>query len=512
MKPLESMQSALMRSSRVFVWSATACGLFVLLAFFVAVDYDFYRRTLGMSEQVATNVAALTGQDIARNIELYDLSIQSVAEGVTDPDILYQEPGLRQKILFDKSATAPGLGALVALDENGDVFMDAISEHPRAGNFADRDYFVAHRNATHDLGLFISRPFTARRQGKELSISFSRRINKPDGSFGGLVSGSMRVSFFERLFDKVSMDQADAIVLLRDDGVLLAHNKAVVAEVGADWHAAPVFAHLAGRTQGIFSSERSMDGAARIFAFQRVDKLPLVLVVGMPTHRVLGPWWIKTLVLSGIFAIMAGSVLILMRMLDSELRRRAAAEMAAEQLARIDGLTKLSNRRWFDEELSRKWARAARDRRPISLLMIDVDYFKPFNDTYGHQEGDRVLKAIADVIGETVKRPDDIAARYGGEEFVVLLPDTDQSGANRIAAAICARVRQLRLDHDMSEHKIVTVSVGVATLTPHSGIPQSALVHDADVALYGAKGDGRNTVRVHSVVPTGFDSRISRAS
>ncbi len=126
MKLLEFSRFALMRSSRAFVWSATACGLIVLFAFFAAVGYDFYRTTLSMNKQVATNVAALAAQDIARNIALYDLSIQSVVEGIADPDILYQEPGLRQKILFDKSATAPGLGTLAALDEKGDIFLDLV--------------------------------------------------------------------------------------------------------------------------------------------------------------------------------------------------------------------------------------------------------------------------------------------------------------------------------------------------------------------------------------------------
>ncbi|HEY0220435.1 MAG TPA: hypothetical protein VGC26_11825, partial [Afipia sp.] len=139
-KILDSLRVALMRSSRIFIWSATACGLLVLLSFFVLIGYNFYSNTLTMHEQSAANVAALIGQDIARTIELYDLSIQSVVEGVVDPDILYQEPELRQKILFDKSATAPGLGAIVAFDAKGDIFMDSWSAHPRVGNIADREY------------------------------------------------------------------------------------------------------------------------------------------------------------------------------------------------------------------------------------------------------------------------------------------------------------------------------------------------------------------------------------
>jgi diguanylate cyclase (GGDEF)-like protein len=502
----------LMRSSRTFVWSATAFGLVVLFWFFVAIGYDFYRGTLAMSQQVATNVAALTGQDISRNVELYDLSIQSVVEGASDPDILYQEPGLRQKILFDKAATAPGLGAIVAIDKKGDIFLDSWSVQPREGNFADRDYFIAHRDADHDLGLYVSRPFEARLQGRTPSVSLSRRINNPDGSFGGLVSGTIRLAYFERLFDKVSLDFADTITLLREDGTLMVHNGAVVADVGADWRSAPVFKHLAGLTHGSFISDASKDGVNRLFAFQRIDNVPLILVVGLSTQHILAPWWSKMLVFAGIFAVMALGVVALVWLLEKELLRRAAAEEAAEELARTDGLTKLANRRWFDEELERTWAVAIRRGQPISLLMIDVDYFKHFNDSHGHQEGDHVLEAVAKVIQASVRRPDDTAARYGGEEFVALLPDTDEAGANQIAMTICDGVRRLQIKHDLSEHRSVTVSIGAATVLPQSGTDPSALIHDADIALYLAKDAGRNTIRFHNIVCADFGAQMSRAS
>lgn len=510
---LELLRSALMHSSRTFVWSATACGLIVLLSFFAAIGYDFYRATIRMNEQAAINVATLAEQDISRTIELYDLSLQSVLEGVTDPDILYQEPGLRQKILFDRSATAPGLGALVALDEKGNIFLDSQSVTPREANFSDREYFAVHRDNAFGTRMYLSEPFKARLQEDTWSISVSRRINKPDGSFGGVVSGTIRLDYFQRMFNRVSMGVSDTMVLLRIDGALLARNAGVKAEIGADWHTAPVFSHLDGPSRGSFISDQSLDNAARLYAFHRVANLPLVVVVGMSIDHILAPWRSKMLVLAGIFAIMASSVLALVWILEGELVRRAAAERAAEDLARTDGLTKLANRRLFDEGLSRKWARTARDGRPMSLLMIDVDHFKLFNDTYGHQAGDRVLMAIASVINNEVRRPDDLAARYGGEEFAVELPDTDSRGAAQIAAAILEGIRALEIGHVRSEHKIVTVSIGVATALPRSGPTKAALlIRDADAALYRAKASGRNTLQISNLVPAEFDPSISRAS
>jgi diguanylate cyclase (GGDEF)-like protein len=255
-----------------------------------------------------------------------------------------------------------------------------------------------------------------------------------------------------------------------------------------------------------------MDGVARHFAFHRVGALPLIVVVGLSTDQILAPWRSKMLVLGGIFAIMTSSVLMLVWMLESELRRRAAAEKAAEQLARTDGLTKLANRRWFDRGLTRKWSRAARDARPMSLLMIDVDHFKSFNDTYGHQGGDRVLRAIAGVISDSIRRPDDLAARYGGEEFAVVLPNTDSRGARQVAGSIRDGVRALQISHGGSEHDIVTVSIGLATAMPGSGaVKPLLLVREADAALYRAKDSGRDSICVCDATPLNSETLISRA-
>lgn len=507
---LEFLRSVLMRSSRVFVWSATSFGLAVLLSFFAAIGYDFYRSTLLMNEQAALNIATLTEQDISRNIELYDLSLQSVVDGVKDPDILFQEPSLRQKVLFDRSATAPGLGSIVALDEKGSVTLDSLNYPPRVADLSDRDYFTVHRDgdAARDSRLYVSQPFISRAQNV-WAIAVSRRISKPDGSFGGVVSGTIKLDYFEHLFDKVAMGKGDTIVLLKDDGTLIARNSAVNSAVGTNWRSAPIFSHL-DRMQGSFISDASADGIGRLYAFHRVGSLPLVVMVGFSTKQILAPWRTKMLVLATIFAIMTSSVLVLVWMLEGELMRRAAAEKAAAELARTDGLTKLANRRWFDEEMARKWAGAMRQGQPMSLLMIDVDHFKLFNDTYGHQAGDLALTSIANIIDAAIRRPDDLAARYGGEEFAVLLPDTDRQGAARIAEVISAQVRTLRIGH-ITDPKTVTISIGVAAALPRSNMTKAAiLIRDADAALYRAKNEGRNTVCISNVMPADFEPRFGR--
>jgi len=178
-----------------------------------------------------------------------------------------------------------------------------------------------------------------------------------------------------------------------------------------------------------------------------------------------------------------------------DVTERKRLEMKLASLATIDGLTGLANRRAFDEALTREVARCRRSRSPLSLLMIDCDRFKRFNDDYGHLAGDSCLRTVAEVIMDRARRPLDVAARYGGEEMVLLLPDTDLGAARAIGTEICRQVQALRIPHSRNlPWKVATVSVGIATLDPVEDETRDApwLVATADLALYDAKAQGRN--------------------
>jgi len=165
-------------------------------------------------------------------------------------------------------------------------------------------------------------------------------------------------------------------------------------------------------------------------------------------------------------------------------------------LAREDGLTHLANRRSFDEAMGVEYRRAMRAGSPLAVIMLDVDRFKSFNDTYGHPGGDACLQALAGVLQGGCRRPADLPARYGGEEFVLLLPNTDAAGALAVAECIRAAVRALAIPHAGSEHGVATVSIGVAAMAPGGPQGPAALVEAADAALYQAKRAGRDTVRL----------------
>lgn len=164
--------------------------------------------------------------------------------------------------------------------------------------------------------------------------------------------------------------------------------------------------------------------------------------------------------------------------------------------ARTDALTDLANRRMLDETLAREWARARRHGEPLAMLVGDIDYFKFYNDHYGHQSGDECLKRVAQVLQQHASRDSDLAARYGGEEFVVLLPATGMDGAALVGQSIQKTVHRLGLTHEDSPYGVVTLSVGIAALVPdHDN--ESLLFAEADRRLYLAKQQGRNRV-VHN--------------
>lgn len=185
--------------------------------------------------------------------------------------------------------------------------------------------------------------------------------------------------------------------------------------------------------------------------------------------------------------LMRASLLALTRKLD-------AANQELIRISSSDGLTGIANRRFFDEAISIEWRRARRHSNSLAMLMCDVDFFKRFNDTYGHIAGDDCLRKVASAIRKNTERPSDIVARYGGEEFAVVLPETSVGGALMVAEKIRNAIRELNIPHSESPSGRVTMSIGIAAAAPGFDNPPDDLINAADKALYRAKHDGRNRV------------------
>lgn len=172
------------------------------------------------------------------------------------------------------------------------------------------------------------------------------------------------------------------------------------------------------------------------------------------------------------------------------------ANSALKDLAHLDGLTGIPNRRQMDEFLAQEWKRAAREQQPLSLMLCDIDYFKVYNDTYGHQAGDQALQKVAHCLREQLKRPADLVARYGGEEFIIILPNTPLTGGKKMAESIRQAIADLRIPHLHSQTSpFLSLSLGLSCTIPNTNDKVEAFIHCADQALYAAKANGRNQVK-----------------
>ena len=184
------------------------------------------------------------------------------------------------------------------------------------------------------------------------------------------------------------------------------------------------------------------------------------------------------------------------RALEESKAKLAEANRTLQKLSSLDGLTGIANRRNFDETLNKEWNRAMRSEKSIGLLMLDIDFFKLYNDHYGHQGGDDCLKKFAKGLDSAIHRETDFLARYGGEEFSGILPDTDLNGSVKVAEEMRLAIKDLRIEHAKSTvSDLVSVSIGVSAIIPQQGTDPKILIGAADQALYKAKEDGRDRVK-----------------
>ncbi|CAA2159008.1 Phytochrome-like protein cph2 [Methylobacterium brachiatum] len=450
---------------------------------------DLRQDAWDRSEQTSKNLLQIIERDIERNIEIIDLSLQAVVDNLRAPETADASPRARQMILFDRAASAKDLGVMLVLDENGDSVFDASSLPARKINNADREYFQAHKVHS-DLGLYISKPVVSRLTGAPI-IVLSRRINKPDGSFGGIVLGSLKLSYFTRLFDQIGLGRDGAINLYLRDGTRIVRYPYVPADIGVNIAGSPNFTRFARDRQGAFVGMSVRDGVERHYAFTQVGDLPLILNVAVGTAEVEAEWRVKALGIAAVVLVLCGLTITLTLLFGRELRRRAELHAEMARLSRTDPLTGLANRRRFEHALSRASEETRRTGKPLSLLVVDADHFKRYNDRYGHAVGDEVLKGLARCLSASVHRPGDLVCRIGGEEFVLLLPNTDEAGARWVANEVHAQVSGLVVPSADIGAGVITVSVGAVTCAGRDADAKD-LYRRADEALYAAKAKGRN--------------------
>lgn len=274
------------------------------------------------AREAATNLTTSIASEIDHNIESYDLSLQAVADGLNLPEINQVSPSIRQAVLFDHSASAKDLGSIQVLDAAGDVKLDSRTLAPRSRNFADREFFRIHQSQS-DQGLFISSPWVT--QDGEYLISLSRRLTARDGSFRGVVAGSISLSYFHKLFRKLRVGPKDSMALFDLDGKILMRVPFDVEQIGQSIQSSSAFRYLPHDPSGAYTSRSVLDGIERLYIFQQIGSRPLVISEGRALDGIYADWRQHVRLIGSAMAALVVFATIIMLYLAAALRRQPAA-------------------------------------------------------------------------------------------------------------------------------------------------------------------------------------------
>ena len=400
----------------------------------------------------------------------------------------------------------PQLHGLFIYGPDGQWIVTDKEVTPETANNADRDYFQYHR--THEDRHVRIGDVVESRSTKDLIIPISRRLNNADGSFAGVLLGTVKVSYFVDYYGDFRIDDKGALVLAKRDGTILVRRPFIASVIGKSLANSEIFkTYLPNSNSGIAQVRAVVDDTERLYGYRALTTYPLVVEAGLSRDSIIE--LAQDLLKNGfvlVFLILVLSCFGLIVL--SQLRQRMAMErqirhahQTMRDMALTDALTGLGNRRRLDNSLADEIRLARRQGSALSLIMLDVDHFKRYNDQYGHAAGDDCLSAGRAGDPQAVKRPGDLAVRYGGEEFTVLLPNTDSAGAIQVTEDILQSIRALKLAHAGHPLGYVTASAGITTRHPvDDTITPASLLKAADTRLYEAKQQGRNRWCLSSAV------------
>lgn len=484
------------------------CAAVVGLALAVIVAWGVWssRQHQLRDKQAATyDLAQALGHHAYATVKQADIVLFGLVERIEKEGMGPVALKRLQMLLRNQRVQLPQLHGLFIYDSQGRWLVNSNLSGPVGANNSDREYFVYHRDHA-DADTYIGPPIRSRSTGTWI-LTVSRRINHPDGSFAGVALATIDLHYFLRLYETLDIGKNGVVNLVLGDGTILIRRPFQDKDIGVNVAGGPLFSqYLKKSSQGVAIFRSVVDNIQRIVGFTRVDEYPLVVFVARDKREVLAEWRKESLITASIvvffallLAYLGHRLMMLMRhQLSVEQQLRQAQESlvqankSLDMLAREDGLTGLANRREFDSAIQNEFDRARRNARSVGLLMLDVDFFKAYNDHYGHQGGDDGLRTVSRLIKEHTNRQTDLAARYGGEEFVVLLPDTDREGSGIVAEKLRAAVQQECIAHALAPLGMLTVSIGVAALVPGRDDAPARLIAMADKALYEAKNRGRN--------------------
>jgi diguanylate cyclase len=497
----EAVAAKAVRARTIF--RLTVSFMLLVVFAFVAVEgwreWRDYRAAFASAHDSVTNLARATAQHAEDAIRQVDVLTTALSERVEGDGLEHINVPRIHKLLIEQSKIMPQLHGLFIYGADGQWIVTDKEITPDTANNADRDYFEYHR--THEDRNVRIGAVVKSRSTDDLIIPISRRLNNKDGSFAGVLLGTLKVSYFMDYYGDFKIDDKGALVLALRNGTILVRRPFMAAVVGKSLANSEIFQrYLPHANEGVAEVKAVIDDTDRLYGYRALTTYPLVVEAGLSRESITAPWrrdLLKTgFVLVFLIAVLAVFGLIVLSQLRQRMvmeRQLRRAHQAMRDMALTDSLTGLGNRRRLDTALIDEIRLARRQGSSLAVVMLDVDYFKRYNDRYGHAAGDDCLSAVGGAVQRAVKRPGDLAIRYGGEEFTVLLPNTDTAGAKQVVEDILDAIRALNIEHTESALGKVTASAGIAASRPGiEDVTPAALLKLADAQLYLAKQQGRN--------------------
>jgi len=476
---------------------------------------------LSQARIATSNLAGIMATHSENALDRADALLSELVERVANAPDSDQSERL-QRYMAERIARTALLSDMAVYGADGTALL---TESALSGASPDATAALREHRAHPGHALLIGSP-QRHPSSAEWVLPLSRRISRPGGEFGGIAIAHLRIKVLEAFYSDLTLSSAGSLMVALNSGQLILTRPDGQLRTGDDVRATMAFKlarHDASPGNAFRTTVQQGKETEKLYTFRRLKSYPVLVAMTTPTDDILASWW------DSAYLSTAGvSLLILIQMwlgvrLYGQVALRDRLEKERRSLQKLlvqksrslrrqalkDALTGIANRRQFDTRLLREFNRAATEGRPLSLVILDVDYFKKYNDQYGHPAGDECLKAVASCINNGRRRSQDLAARLGGEEFAILLPDTDLRGAIAVAESVRKTVAARTLEHISGMPHSVTVSCGVHAVVPSLNMAPAALVDAADRALYLAKTSGRNRVRAEGSVPPGGAKRFS---
>lgn len=463
---------------------------------------------LAETTAATSNMARALAAQAESAVRIVDTVLSSVVEHVEHNGLSAASTERLRSHMRDMVASTKELHGLFVYGPDGNWLVTSLDQ-PIAANNADREYFQYHQK-NKDRSLHIGTPIRSRSSGQWI-LPISRRLDRPDGSFAGVALGTIQINYFADLYDSFDVGKEGVILLAHDNGVVIYRRPFLEKLIGQNVASGPIFqTYRAQGPAGTAMLRSKIDGVVRLYSYRHLASLPLLVATAQAKDEILAEWQQSTLLMAGgttlivVLLIGVGARLVRQIIIRDQLEDELviAKEVLQERnqeltvLATNDGLTGIANRRHFEDVFRVELKRAARTGAPLSLVLADVDFFKKYNDRYGHVAGDACLRQVAATLRDGLARPTDLAARYGGEEFAILLPGTGAVGARYVAERLRLAILELGIEHADNPAGTATISAGAATFhaSPGETGDRIAFITRADALLYRAKDTGRNRV------------------